>query len=92
MALKALLGGPRWRGGTLERWLTDEPRVGLPALLRRVWAWPGQRPSVPLWPRYAGLYSAAFAQPASRRAGCLRLPGIERVALNLARPEGADFV
>ncbi len=87
-----MVGGQRSRGGTLEMWVTDEHRVGLQPLLRRVWALRGQRPIVPIWPRYEWLYIYAFAHPPSGRAFFLLMPSIEIVAFNLALQEFAAFV
>jgi hypothetical protein len=52
---------------TVERWATDEHRIGLKPLLRRVWTLPGQRPLAPVEPRYAWRYLVAFVHPTSGR-------------------------
>ena len=51
----------------VELWATDEHRIGLKPLLRRVWTLPGHRPSAPVEPRDAWRYVVAFAHPASGR-------------------------
>src|SRR3954467_8746124 len=49
----------------VEVWATDEHRIGLKPIIRRVWAPQGQRPT-PLGPhRYKWLYVTAFVQPSS---------------------------
>ena len=52
---------------TVELWATDEHRIGLKPILRRVWTLPGHRPIAPVEPRYAWRYVVAFVQPTSGR-------------------------
>jgi hypothetical protein len=52
---------------TIELWATDEHRIGLKPLLKRVWTLPGQRPLAPAEPRYDWRYLVAFVHPASGR-------------------------
>jgi transposase len=52
---------------TVELWATDEHRIGLKPILRRVWTLPGHRPLAPVEPRYAWRYVVAFVQPTSGR-------------------------
>ena len=52
---------------TVERWATDEHRIGLKPLLRRVWTLPGQRPLAPVEPRYVWRSLVAFVHPTSGR-------------------------
>src|SRR3954464_13469304 len=49
----------------IEVWATDEHRIGLKPILRRVWAPKGQRPIALGHHRYKGLYVTAFVQPIS---------------------------
>jgi hypothetical protein len=54
----------------VEVWATDEHRIGLKPILKRVWTLPGQRPLRPVAlvePRYDWRYLVAFAHPASGR-------------------------
>ncbi len=51
----------------VELWATDEHRIGLKPILKRVWTLPGQRPLAPVEPRYEWRYLVAFAQPSSGR-------------------------
>jgi hypothetical protein len=52
----------------VELWATDEHRIGLKPLVRRVWTLPGQRPIAPVEPRYEWRYLVAFVHPASGRS------------------------
>jgi hypothetical protein len=49
----------------IEVWATDEHRIGLKPILRRVWAPKGQRPIALGHHRYKWLYVTAFVQPTS---------------------------
>ncbi len=51
----------------VEVWATDEQRVGLKPILKRVWTLPGQPPLAPVEPRYDWRYLVAFAHPGSGR-------------------------
>src|SRR4051794_14432916 len=52
-------------GKPIEVWATDEHRIGLQPILRRVWAPKGQRPIALGHHRYKWLYVTAFVQPMS---------------------------
>jgi len=49
----------------VEAFATDEHRIGLKPILRRVWAPRGQRPVAPGHHRYEWLYVTAFVSPAT---------------------------
>src|SRR6185436_18529657 len=49
----------------IEVWATDEHRIGLKPIIRRVWAPKGQRPIALGHHRYKWLYVTAFVQPTS---------------------------
>src|SRR4051794_25204106 len=49
----------------VEVWATDEHRIGLKPIIRRVWAPQGQRPIALGHHRYKWLYVTAFVQPSS---------------------------
>jgi hypothetical protein len=51
----------------VELWATDEHRIGLKPLLRRVWAPIGQRPLAFVRQRFAWRYLVGFVHPASGR-------------------------
>ena len=52
----------------VEVWATDEHRIGLKPIIRRVWAPKGQRPIALGHHRYKWLYVTAFVQPISGEA------------------------
>ena len=49
----------------IEVWATDEHRIGLKPIIRRVWAPKGERPIALGHHRYRWLYVTAFVQPTS---------------------------
>lgn len=49
----------------VEVWATDEHRIGLKPLVRRVWTLPGARPLAAVEPRYQWRYLVAFVHPPS---------------------------
>jgi transposase len=51
----------------VELWATDEHRIGLKPLVRRVWAPIGQRPIATVQHRFAWRYLVGFVHPASGR-------------------------
>jgi transposase len=51
----------------VELWATDEHRIGLKPLLRRMWAPVGQRPIAIVQHRFAWRYLVGFVHPASGR-------------------------
>jgi hypothetical protein len=51
----------------VEVWATDEHRIGLKPIVRRVWAPRGKRPVVELHPRYHWRYLSGFVHPTSGR-------------------------
>jgi hypothetical protein len=60
----------------VETWGTDEHRVGLKPILRKVWAPRGQRPHAPVWHRYEWLYLVGFIHPPSGRVAWYLVPAI----------------
>src|SRR5215212_9778757 len=52
-------------GKVVEAFATDEHRIGLKPILRRVWAPKGERPRAPGHHRFEWLYVTAFVQPTS---------------------------
>jgi hypothetical protein len=65
----------------------DEHRIGLKPITRRVWALRGQRPIVPVHPRYQWLYVYAFAHPNSGRSFYLLMPTVSIEAFSVALQE-----
>src|SRR5262249_13950980 len=59
---------------TVELWAFDEHRIGLKPIVRRVWTFNGQRPTVVVQHRYQWLYVYAFVHPASGQTHGRLLP------------------
>ena len=79
---------------TVELWTTDEHRIGLKPLLRRVWAPIGQRPTAVVQHRFAWRYLVGFVQPSSGRtlfhlATAVSIPLFEAELAAFARQVGA---
>ena len=55
----------RHPGAVIETFATDEHRIGLKPILRRVWAPRGERPIAPCHHRFEWLYLTAFVSPAT---------------------------
>jgi hypothetical protein len=60
----------------VETWGTDEHRVGLKPILRRVWSPRGERPEAVVWHRYEWLYLVGFIHPPSGRVAWYLVPRI----------------
>ena len=73
---------------SVELWATDEHRIGLKPILRRVWAPRGQRPVAPVQHRYAWRYLVGFVHPASGRTVFHLAP---TVSIALFEVELAEF-
>lgn len=78
----------------IELWATDEHRIGLKPLLRRVWAPIGQRPVARVQHRYEWRYLVGFVHPASGRtlfhlATTVSIPVFEVELAEFARQVGA---
>jgi transposase len=78
----------------VELWATDEHRIGLKPVLRRVWAPIGQRPLAPVQHRFAWRYLGSFVHPASGRtlfhlATSVSIPLFEAELAVFARAVGA---
>ena len=78
----------------VELWATDEHRIGLKPLLRRVWAPIGQRPTAVVQHRFAWRYLVGFVHPASGRtffhlATSVSIPIFEVELAEFARQVGA---
>ncbi len=78
----------------VEVWATDEHRIGLKPLLRRVWAPIGQRPRAPVRHRFEWRYLVGFVHPASGRtlfhlATSVSIPLFEVELAEFARQAGA---
>ena len=76
----------------VERWTTDQHRIGLTPILRRVWSPRGQRPQAVVQQRYQWCYLSAFVHPSSDRTWWLLLPTVSIAAFTLALTEFAHAV
>jgi len=79
----------------VELWATDEHRIGLKPLLRRIWAPIGQRPIATVQHRFAWRYLVGFVHPASGRtffhlATTVSIPIFEVELAEFARQAGAS--
>ena len=79
----------------VELWATDEHRIGLKPLLRRIWAPIGQRPTAIVQHRFAWRYLVGFVHPASGRclfhlATTVSIPLFEVELAEFAREVGAS--
>jgi hypothetical protein len=79
-------------GDAVEVWATDEHRVGLQPILRRVWAPRGRRPVATVRPRYEWTYVYAFVRPATGETYWLLLPAVSAAAFSLALRQFAQAV
>jgi DDE superfamily endonuclease len=73
----------------VELWATDQHRIGLKPILRRVWSPRGQRPEAPVQHRYQWCYLYAFVQPGTGRTWWLLLPTVSIAAFVIALTEFA---
>ena len=76
----------------VELWTTDQHRIGLKPILRRVWSPRGQRPGAVVQHRYQWCYLYAFVQPSSGRTWWLLLPTVSVAAFTLALTAFAQAV
>lgn len=76
----------------VELWATDQHRIGLKPILRRVWSPRGQRPGAVVQHRYQWCYLYAFVHPTSGRTVWLLLPTVSIAAFTIALAEFAQAV
>jgi hypothetical protein len=62
----------------IETFATDEHRIGLKPILRRVWAPRGQRPIASGHPRFEWLYVTAFVSPATGESFWYLSTGVDK--------------
>lgn len=79
----------------VELWATDQHRIGLKPLLRRIWAPIGQRPVATMQPRFSWRYLVGFVHPASGRTvfhlvTSVSIPLFEVVLAEFASQVGAS--
>lgn len=68
----------------MEAWASDEHRIGLKPILRRVWALKGTTVRAPIAPHYQWMYVYAFVHPESGQSSWLLLPSVNVEAFSLA--------
>jgi transposase len=78
----------------VELWATDEHRIGLKPILKKVWCFGGKRPLAPVQHRYEWRYLVGFVHPASGRtlwhlATSVSIPLFEAELAAFARAAGA---
>jgi transposase len=76
----------------VELWATDQHRVGLKPILRRVWVRKGSRPHVSVHQRYQWLYVYSFVHPASGQTEWLLLPTVSTEVFTIALRHFAQAV
>lgn len=74
----------------VELWTTDQHRLGLKPLLRRMWCRRGQHPLATVQHRYQWCYLYAFVHPHSGRTFWLLLPTLSIAAFTGALAEVAQ--
>jgi DDE superfamily endonuclease len=77
---------------TVELWATDQHRVGLKPILRRVWVRKGSRPRVAVQQRFQWLYVYSFVHPASGKTEWLRLSTVTAQVFTIALAQFAQAV
>jgi hypothetical protein len=77
---------------TVELWTTDQHRVGLKPILRRVWVRKGSRPRVSVHQRYQWLYLYTFVQPATGKTEWFLLPTVTAEVFTIALSHFAQAV
>lgn len=71
-------------GAKIELWGSDEHRIGLKPILRRVWAKKGSRVSVVVRQRYQWMDVYAFVEPTSGQTSWVLMPTVTVEAFALA--------
>jgi hypothetical protein len=77
---------------TIDLWATDQHRVGLKPILRRVWVRKGTHPQVTVQHRFQWLYVYSFVQPSSGQSEWLLLPTVTAEVFTLALAHFAQAV
>jgi transposase len=68
----------------VELWATDEHRLGLKPIVRKVWSPRGERPTVEVHQRYEWSYLYSFVRPATGEVHWLILPTVNARVFSLA--------
>lgn len=76
----------------VELWSSDEHRIGLKPILRRVWARRGSRVRAVVRQRYQWMYLYGFVEPQSGKTSWLLMPTVNVEAFSLALSAFAEEV
>ncbi len=76
----------------VELWATDQHRVGLKPIVRRIWVRKGTRPRVVVQHRFQWLYVYSFVHPASGKTEWLLLPTVTAEVFTIALAHFAQAV
>ena len=68
----------------VELWTTDQHRVGLKPIVRRIWVRKGSRPRVVVQHRFQWLYVYSFVHPASGQTEWFLLPTVTAAVFTIA--------
>jgi transposase len=68
----------------VELWASDEHRLGLKPIIRKVWSPIGERPSVKVHQRYEWTYLYSFVRPSTGEVHWLILPTVNTRVFSLA--------
>jgi transposase len=74
----------RYPAAQVELWSSDEHRIGLKPILRRVWGKKGCKVTAVVKQRYQWMYVYGFVQPTSGRSSWLLMPTVNVGAFELA--------
>jgi len=77
---------------TVELWTTDQHRVGLKPILRRVWARKASRPRVAVQHRFQWLYLSSFVQPTTGQTAWVLRPPVRADVFTIALAQFAQAV
>jgi transposase len=76
----------------VQLWASDEHRLGLKPIIRKVWSLKGQRPAVKVHQRYEWTYLYSFVRPATGEIHWLILPTVNAKVFSLALSHFAEEV
>jgi hypothetical protein len=76
----------------VELWATDQHRVGLKPIVRRIWMRKGTCPPVMVQHRFQWLYVYSFVHPASGKTEWLLLPTVTAAVFTISRAHFAQAV
>jgi transposase len=75
----------------VEVWTSDEHRVGLQPIVRKVWAPVGVKPTITVEQRYEWMWLYAFVNPESGNTYWLILPTVTALLFSQALAEFAEY-